>query len=452
VRFCLAGLEITANLQILSGPRVQVKRHGLLLSCALSLATAAAAEPRSIASLVEEAYQKNPELHFYEQEIAVAQGDRRTAGTWANPNLSGQIGARVYNTLGGRYENTGPSWTVSLTQTFEFPGRVTLRKAIADKQIALARIGLEQFRLSLRNRVEILCYRLLAAQDRAAVAIEVSQRFRDLIAVLVEREPAGSSPLIEMRILEGNAATLNRRATQAKIELQSAQFEVNVLRGVSMNLQVEIARQNVNLPTLPDFGQLIAHAGERNFDLQTRRTELEQQGLRARLAQNEQWPSVKLGPYTAGENVVDSKRELGLSLSMPLPFWNQARGSEEAANARLNQAEASLDTAVREVERKIVTAADSYNKELKTLGENPPQLLGQLREAAKVADDNYRLGALPISTYTEIQSQYLEGTDAVLNERLNALQYLADLEYLSGEQLHDIGAPNSAAKYFLGRD
>jgi cobalt-zinc-cadmium efflux system outer membrane protein len=95
------------------------------------------------------------------------------------------------------------------------------------------------------------------------------------------------------------------------------------------------------------------------------------------------------------------------------------------------------------VERKIINAADSYNKELKTLGENPPQLLTQLRDAAKLADDNYRLGALPISTYTEIQSQYLDGTDSVLSARLSALQYLADLEYLTGNQLHDIGLPSS---------
>jgi outer membrane protein, heavy metal efflux system len=410
------------------------------------------AGPRSIASLVAEAYQKNPNVRFYEQEIAAARGERHTAGTWPNPDLSGQIGGKVYNSLGGQYLGTGPVWTVSLTETLEFPGRVSLRKAIADKQIALARIGLEQFRLSLRNQIELLCYRLLAAQDRATAAREVAQRFHDLIAVLVQREPAGPSPLVEMRILEGSAATLNRRATQAQIELESVKFELNLLRGVSMNLPVEVARQNVNLPTLPGSGQLVARAGERNFDLQTRRTELERQGIRLRLVQNEQWPSVKLGPYTAGEHVVDSKREVGLSLSMPLPFWDQVRGTEDVARARLNQAEVSLDTARRDVERKIITAAESYKKELKKLGENTPQLLGQLRDAAKLADDNYRLGVLPISTYTEIQSQYLEGIDAVLNSRLDALRNLADLEYLSGEQLHDIDLPGRQRRTLRGED
>jgi cobalt-zinc-cadmium efflux system outer membrane protein len=282
---------------------------------------------------------------------------------------------------------------------------------------------------------------LLAAQDRAAAATEVAQRFRDLISVLILREPAGPTPLIEMRILEGSAATFNHRATQALIELQSAQFELNLLRGVAVNLPVEVARQNVNLPTLPDSDRLIANAYEQNFDLQTRRTELEQQGFRVRLARNEHWPSVKTGPYTAGENVVDSERELGLSLSVSLPFWNQARGSEEAAKARLNQAEVSLAAAMRDLERQIMTAANSYNQELKELGEDTPQLLEQLRDAAGLADDNYRLGALPISTYTEIQLQYVDTTDAVLSSRMDALQNLSNLEYLSGEQLHDIGSP-----------
>src|ERR1700732_4843420 len=249
---------------MIKGVHIWVECFGFLL--AFAVAGSAHAEPRSIASLVEEAYQKNPELHFYEQEIAVARGDRRTAGTWPNPDLSGQIGGKSYNSLGGKYLGTGPVWSVSLTQTFEFPGRVSLRTAIADKQIALAQLGLEQFRVSLRNQIEILCYRLLAAQDRAAAATEVAQRFRDLIAVLVLREPAGPTPVVEMRILQGNAATFNHRATQALIELQSATFELNLLRGVAVNLPVEVARLSVHMPTLLDSDRLIASAYERNFD------------------------------------------------------------------------------------------------------------------------------------------------------------------------------------------
>ena len=45
-------------------------------------------------ALVQEALEKNPELNFYRAEIAAAKGERRTAGTIANPELSSQVGAK----------------------------------------------------------------------------------------------------------------------------------------------------------------------------------------------------------------------------------------------------------------------------------------------------------------------------------------------------------------------
>src|SRR5258708_8512280 len=112
---------------MIKGVHIRVERFGLLLVFAVNLAASAAAEPRSIASLVEEAYQKNPEVHFYEQEIAAARGDRRTAGTWPNPDLSGQIGGKSYNSLAAKYLGTGPLSAVSMTQTLQITGRSSLR-------------------------------------------------------------------------------------------------------------------------------------------------------------------------------------------------------------------------------------------------------------------------------------------------------------------------------------
>ena len=42
--------------------------------------------------LVAEVLERNPELSFYRAEIAAAKGERRTAITWANPELSTQLG------------------------------------------------------------------------------------------------------------------------------------------------------------------------------------------------------------------------------------------------------------------------------------------------------------------------------------------------------------------------
>src|SRR6266576_1271487 len=44
--------------------------------------------------LVADVLEHNPELNFYNAEIAAAKGEARTAATWANPDISTTIGAK----------------------------------------------------------------------------------------------------------------------------------------------------------------------------------------------------------------------------------------------------------------------------------------------------------------------------------------------------------------------
>src|SRR5207245_6224556 len=104
----------------------------------------------SVESLVQEALAKNPELNFYKAEIAAAKGERRTAEAWANPELAGTAGSKRSVAPGASGE--GLAWSVMVRQTFEWPGRIPLRKAIANKQIRLAELGYEQFRAALEAR------------------------------------------------------------------------------------------------------------------------------------------------------------------------------------------------------------------------------------------------------------------------------------------------------------
>jgi cobalt-zinc-cadmium efflux system outer membrane protein len=62
-------------------------------------------------------------------------------------------------------------------------------------------------------------------------------------------------------------------------------------------------------------------------------------------------------------------------------------------------------------------------------------VLRQLGEAAVLADENYRAGALPIATYIELQKEYLDATDALLSAQADALASRDELELLTGTQL-----------------
>jgi cobalt-zinc-cadmium efflux system outer membrane protein len=130
--------------------------------------------------LVSEALQRNPESKFYVAEIAAAKGARRTAAAWSNPELSTSVGVKTVRERNSTMPGEGLAWSVSLAQPLEWPGRIGLRKAIANRDIELAELGLERFRTALAGRVRSLAYGLFAAQQKADAAREVAARFEAL--------------------------------------------------------------------------------------------------------------------------------------------------------------------------------------------------------------------------------------------------------------------------------
>ena len=49
-----------------------------------------------------------------------------------------------------------------------------------------------------------------------------------------------------------------------------------------------------------------------------------------------------------------------------------------------------------------------------------------------MADRHYRLGAVPISTYVELQKQYLEAVEGLLDTKAEALAAASVIETLTG--------------------
>src|SRR5947208_2407134 len=137
-------------------------------------------------ALVTEILANNPELNFYKAEVAAAKGERQSAGLWANPEVAGTAGSK--RASGGGVSGEGLAWSVSVKQTFEWPGRMSLRKAIANKQIHLAELGYKQFRAALEARARGLALSVYAAEEKAAAAREVAGRYHELREVLAQRE------------------------------------------------------------------------------------------------------------------------------------------------------------------------------------------------------------------------------------------------------------------------
>ena len=80
----------------------------------------------------------------------------------------------------------------------------------------------------------------------------------------------------------------------------------------------------------------------------------------------------------------------------------------------------------------MIEAALTYETKLSEMAKWRPDSVAHFKEAAEVADRHYRLGAVQISTYVEMQKQYLEAVEGLLDTEKEALDAAESLELLTG--------------------
>ena len=384
----------------------------------------------TLESLIADVLKNNAELQYYKSEIAEAKGEHTTAGVWSNPELSSAYGKKRVSTNSG--DESGAAWTISIQQTFEWPGRIELRKLIASKQLELAKLGLTQFESALVSKARILAYDIQVSQEKVDATKGVTSRYKDLKDVLSKREIAGVTPLLEKRIIEASSLSLERKANEIELARKFAILKLNELRGRSGTADIKIKTTKLDMVAPPPSEILIAAARSNDFELRLRQTQLEQQRLKVNLAKNERYPAVSVGPYFAQERVGNKEMQIGIGLSLPLPFWNRNSGQIVSEEARKQQAASALLVAQRDIERQVIEALETFNTKMSEMKRWSEDTLTEFNEAARLSDEHFRLGAVPIATYVELQKQYLEAVDAIFSIRREVFAAKQELERLTG--------------------
>ncbi|USI74606.1 TolC family protein [Sphingomonas morindae] len=392
----------------------------------------------SLDALTRDIIANNPERRFYQQQIDYAGVERQAAGRWADPELVVEFGERRANDrTTGALTGEGRSYAVSVVQPLEFGGRIALRRAIADRQVALARLGLAQFDATLAARARTLGYGLFAADEKAAAARQVAERMRTLARVVVSRDPAGPAPQLEAVALQAGAIAAEQSAAAADADANMQLHELNQLRGAPFSARIRIIRPDMRLPDLPSGAALADSAAAHNFELLSLRAQLEQQGLRVDLARKARIPILGVGPYADQAHSDIRETNYGVRLSTTLPLWNRQAGDVAVEQGRQAQADASLVAAERRIARDVFDTAARYEASRAALARWSADTPERFATAAAEADRHYRLGAIPLTTYTQLQQAYIQAMTALFDTRRQALEALLQLRALNGGEALD---------------
>jgi outer membrane protein, heavy metal efflux system len=226
-----------------------------------------------------------------------------------------------------------------------------------------------------------------------------------------------------------------RQERESTLAEKTIAAELNQLCGRSADTALTV-NGGLAVFTAPSVPKLVNAARSNAFDIHIRQVELAQQGFRVALSKNERFPAIAVGPFYSVEHAIDREQRVGLGVSLPLPLWDRNLGNIESSRARQRQAEASLALTEREVERRVTQTAATLESKRVEIQTWRTGAMAKLREASDLANRNYRLGAIPLTTYVEIQKQYLEALSAFGEAQKDALEAAQALEILTGQKLY----------------
>ena len=391
-----------------------------------------ASRPNTIEGLVTRALESNAELRVFEAELAAAKGQRTQAGFFKNPEVSTEIGAREVRDSENVLQGNGTTFSIAVTQTFEFPGKGTLRKAIANKNIEIAELGLEQFRLALAGQVRLLAYEHLAAVSEAEAAESVYRQSNELSSQLASQTGFGARQQIEIRLIQASLVELAVAIKDASLRREETRTKLNALLGLPQNMPMRIRN-----PLLPphnrlDVNRLVFAAQENNPLLKIRQRELERSARELTATRLDVAPDFAIGPFFSRDVAGDTEQNIGAAISATVPLWDWNIGNIQSARARRDAAEALRVKAERDTEAEILSRFKAYELTLRQLGMIPSGLLQNVREASTLADTQFRNGSINAQLYLDAQSAYLDALRASQNAVLDAWRTLLDLNLLTG--------------------
>lgn len=400
-----------------------------------ALFSGAAAQAETIDSLVAQALANNAELKAYEAEVAAAKGQRTQAGFFKNPEVSFEVGGREVRDSENVLQGNGTTFSFSVMQTFEFPGKGTLRKAIANQNIEIAELGLEQFRLALEGQVRLLACEYLSSATEASAAEAIFEQTSGLTGQFGKETEMGARRQIEGRLVQASLIELGAAIKDASLRREESLRRLNALLGRPQNLPLEIAGSLKPPGKRLSATALVFSAQQNNPMLRIRQRELERSAKELTAARLDIAPDFAIGPFFSRDVAGDTEQNIGGTVSATIPVWDWNIGNIQSAKARSQAAEALRVKAERDTEAEILSRLKAYELTTRQLGMIPPGLLGNVREASALADTQLRNGSIGAQLYLDSQSAYLTALRASQSAVIDAWRSYLDLLLLTGGQL-----------------
>ena len=381
----------------------------------------------------------NPDLRVLAADMAAARGEVTTVTTWQNPDVSVAPGVKYFR----RPPDTQFHGNFGLEQTFEWPGKRALRRAVAEKNVAVRQLALAGFRSQLAIQVRRAYFTLLATREVVTLREQRLALAKSFVEAAKKKVEGGFAPEFEATKAEVEVVTAQKSLREAEAQRDAARVALNTLLGRNPVEPLAVAGTLDDGAAMPDQSALLGQALARNPAIQVQEAEAERTGLSLQAVRKSRLPDFKAGPqleYTRDEQIA------GFGVSLPLPLWDRKKGEIATATAVQERALAELEKLRREILRDVTTAAQNFTAARESLAFYTSALRDKLKAALEAAAQSYSEGRTPLLLYLESQRTYFN-TQADYYDTLQKLfEAQAQLESAAGASLEQLAQSRTETK------
>jgi outer membrane protein TolC len=415
-----------------------------LFSLLFLIHNSGAQENLSLQQAIDLALRQNPQLVLAQQEIAAAQGQSVLAGAL----LPAEIFSRVNEISFDLAEQD--EIEIGLSQSFEFPGKRSGRKAVANAGGQIAELQLTRLRILLAAEVKKRYYENLLANEIFASQQFAVQLLDDLQRLLTERYQNGAASYVDVVRARIELGRGRNELTAAQQEQIATVVKLNLLLGRQSDLPLQFSDSLAYAPLSSPHDTLLAQLARQSQLRKIFAAAVERQRRALRLAQLAGRPDFSIGasfqrvaenpPFTVAQPEGETVNAFGIEASISLPLFNRAapKGEGQIARAELAAAETRLAYFEQQLRRNFEIAFAAVEAAEKQILEFRNVVLPESQNAVNAAAAAYQSGQLSLTDLLDI---YRTARQARLEKSRVLFNYLAaraDLETV-GEKLE----PNS---------
>lgn len=375
-----------------------------LLPGATQQPSPATSSPLTLEQAVAKALAANPTLRAAALDVAIAEGTRRQAGFFPNPEVSF---VREGTQRGTRTQ------TVQLSQVLELGGKRSARINLAERERSLAAGNLSVARSDLRADVTAAYFDALSAQERAQIA-QASLDVASKAAFAAERRVAAGrvSPVEQDRSAVA-LSTSRLELAQAQSEVSIAMLTLAAYWGETVAVSRPLAPPDLDLAPAPSLTELQQRL-DASPQLRRSRLQVEREEAQVGLDRSQRMPDVTLMVGRKKDDEIGHAQTV-LGVSLPIPLFNRNQGSLQASLSRAEKARTELEASRLRLHQSLTTAyqrAQLSREQVRSMREDILPRAQRVFDAAVTGFEAGKFSFLDVldaqRTLLQIRTQYIQ--------------------------------------------